>query len=378
MSKKPILFLDRDGVILEEPYHDFQIDSLEKFKFVNNSLYNLSLIAKNLSFYSVLVTNQDGLGTANFPFEKFNPLQELMIKTLQSVDFIFEEICIDKSFPAENSPNRKPQIGMVKHLINNEDFDLPNSIVIGDRWTDLELAKNIGCKAIYFQSPLHKLTLEQEKNYQEILLLQTNNWHEIYKLLRLKQRSIIHHRQTAETNIKVQINLDGQGKSNISSGIGFLDHLLDQIAKHSKIDLDIECLGDLDIDEHHTIEDIAITVGEAFLILLKDKKGMERYGYALPMDEAEAKVLIDFGGRSAFIWEATFNREKIGELPTEMFDHFFKSFSDAAKCNLHIYCQGKNEHHKIEAIFKAFAKAIKMAINRNPFDESLPSTKGVL
>ncbi|MCX8481603.1 MAG: bifunctional histidinol-phosphatase/imidazoleglycerol-phosphate dehydratase HisB [Sediminibacterium sp.] len=374
----PILFLDRDGLIIEEPSTDFQIDSLEKFNFTKNALINLANIAKHLDFYTVLITNQDGLGTNNYPYSVFNPLQDLMIKTLLSVGFKLDEICIDTSFAAENSPNRKPNTGMINHLINNPHFDIKNSIVIGDRYTDIALAKNIGCKGIYYQTKNHFLTTEQLKYYENELLLITNNWDEIFSFLKLKQRAIKHVRKTAETDIIVDINLDGQGRATIHTGIGFFDHMLEQIARHSLIDLNIQCNGDLHIDEHHTVEDVGIALGEAFLKLLANKKGMERYGFALPMDEAEAKVLIDFGGRNAFVWEANFMREKIGELPTEMFDHFFKSFSDAAKCNLHIYCTGKNEHHKIEAIFKAFAKAIKMAIKRNPFDESLPSTKGVL
>ena len=375
---KPILFLDRDGLIIEEPSVDFQIDKLDKFNFTKNVLINLAHIAKNLDFYTVLITNQDGLGTENYSYSVFNPLQDLMLKTLLSIDFKFDEICIDTSFESENSPNRKPRTGMIKHLLNNPNFDIKNSIVIGDRYTDLELAKNIGCKGIYYQTNNHFLTEEQIKKYMDIMVLKTDNWDDIYAFLKLKQRTIKHNRKTAETNISVEVNLDGQGLATIHTGIGFFDHMLDQIARHSLVDLNIQCQGDLHIDEHHTVEDVGITLGEAFAKLLSNKKGLERYGFALPMDESEAKVLIDFGGRNAFVWDAAFTREKIGELPTEMFDHFFKSFSDAAKCNLHIYCRGKNEHHKIEAIFKAFAKAIKMAIKRNPFDESLPSTKGVL
>jgi imidazoleglycerol-phosphate dehydratase/histidinol-phosphatase len=267
---------------------------------------------------------------------------------------------------------------MLTHILNNAQFDIAHSYVIGDRWSDIALAQNLGCKAIYLNAGLHSLTQEQQKLYQDTIVLEAANWQQIYSFLKLGLRKVKHERNTKETQISVEVNLDGKGNAQIHTGLGFFDHMLEQIARHGGIDLTIQCKGDLHIDEHHTIEDVGIALGEAFALGLLDKRGMERYGFALPMDEAEAKVLIDFGGRNWIVWEAEFKREKVGEMPTEMFFHFFKSFSDAAKCNLNISCKGENEHHKIEAIFKAFAKAIKMAIQRNPFSDQLPSTKGVL
>ncbi len=375
---KRILFIDRDGVILQEPPTDFQIDSLEKTSFVKNAITALSKIANDFDYYKVMVTNQDGLGTDSYPDKDFYPYQNLMLRTLEGEGFVFDEIIIDKTFAKDNQPTRKPGIELLKHFLNNKDFDIENSFVIGDRWSDIQLAKNLGCKAIYLKSSLHELTDEQEKNLRNTIALEANNWNEIYSFLKLGLRKVIHERNTNETKIKVELNLDGSGKANISTGLGFFDHMLDQIARHGKMDLTIETKGDLHIDEHHTIEDTGIALGEAFAQTLADKRGMERYGFALPMDEAEAKVLIDFGGRNWLVWNAEFKREKIGEMPTEMFFHFFKSFSDAAKCNLNIECKGDNEHHKIEAIFKAFAKAIRMAVKRDPLSNHLPSTKGVL
>ena len=375
---KRILFIDRDGVILQEPPTDFQIDSLEKTSFVKNAITALSKIANDFDYYKVMVTNQDGLGTDSYPDKDFYPYQNLMLRTLEGEGFVFDEIIIDKTFAKDNQPTRKPGIELLKHFLNNKDFDIENSFVIGDRWSDIQLAKNLGCKAIYLKSSLHELTDEQEKNLRNTIALEANNWNEIYSFLKLGLRKVIHERNTNETKIKVELNLDGSGKANISTGLGFFDHMLDQIARHGKMDLTIETKGDLHIDEHHTIEDTGIALGEVFAQTLADKRGMERYGFALPMDEAEAKVLIDFGGRNWLVWNAEFKREKIGEMPTEMFFHFFKSFSDAAKCNLNIECKGDNEHHKIEAIFKAFAKAIRMAVKRDPLSNHLPSTKGVL
>ena len=283
-----------------------------------------------------------------------------------------------KSFAKDNQPTRKPGIGMLTSLLNNEAFDIANSYVIGDRWSDIALAKNIGCKAIYLKSPLHTLTPEQEAELRPYIAFETDHWNDIYSFLKLGLRKVSHERNTKETKIQIELNLDGNGNASIDTGLGFFDHMLDQIARHGGLDLTVRCQGDLHIDEHHTIEDVGIALGEAFAKGLLDKRGMERYGFALPMDEAEAKVLIDFGGRNWLVWDAHFKREKIGEMPTEMFFHFFKSFSDAAKANVNISCQGDNEHHKIEAIFKAFAKAIKMAVKRNPYSDALPSTKGVL
>lgn len=376
---KRILFVDRDGVILQEP-SDFQVDSAEKFSFVPGAITALSAIASGFDFYKVMVTNQDGLGTDSYPDSHFYPYHDLMLRTLQGEGFVFDEMHIDKTFAEENKPTRKPGIGMVQHLVDNVEYDIANSYMIGDRWSDIELAKNLGCKAIYLRSPVQSLlfTDEQEARLRGTIALETDNWSEIYAFLKLGLRSVTHDRNTNETKIHVELNLDGNGKTDISTGLGFFDHMLDQIARHGKMDLAIKTEGDLHIDEHHTIEDTGIALGESFAKALTDKRGMERYGFALPMDEAEAKVLIDFGGRNWIVWDAEFKREKIGEVPTEMFFHFFKSFSDAAKCNLNIECKGENEHHKIEAIFKAFAKAIRMAVKRDPLSNYLPSTKGIL
>ena len=375
---RPILFIDRDGVVLEEPNTDYQIDSIEKTRFVKGAITNLHKIATALGYYKVMVTNQDGLGTTSYPKENFDPFQALMVDTLAKEGFVFDEIHIDSSFEKDNLPTRKPGTALVKHLLEDESFDIPNSFVIGDRWSDITLAKNIGCKAIYLKSGNHALSAEQEISLRETIAFETSSWEEIYSFLKLGLRQVQHVRNTKETKIKVTLNLDGTGKANIHTGLGFFDHMLEQIARHGSLDLDIYCEGDLHIDEHHTIEDVGLALGEAFANGLTDKRGMERYGFALPMDEAEAKVLIDFGGRNWIVWDATFSREKVGEMPTEMFFHFFKSFSDAAKCNLNISCQGENEHHKIEAIFKAFAKAVKMAVHRDPHSNQRPSTKGVL
>ncbi len=373
-----ILFIDRDGVVLQEPPTDFQVDTIDKTSFVVGAISALSQIAADFDFYKVMVTNQDGLGTASYPYEQFQPFQDLMIRTLEGEGFVFDEMIIDKTFAAENLPTRKPGTALLKHLMNNEAFDLANSFVIGDRWSDIELAKNLGCKAIYFKSGLHELSAEQVQKYASTIIFETNDWKAIYSFLRLGLRQVQHERNTYETKINIKLNIDGSGKANIQTGLGFFDHMLEQIARHGKMDLSIQTTGDLHIDEHHTIEDTGIALGEAFAMALSDKRGMERYGFALPMDEAQAKVLIDFGGRNWIVWNAEFKREKVGEMPTEMFFHFFKSFSDGAKCNLNVECKGENEHHMIEAIFKAFAKAIRMAVKRDPFSNYLPSTKGVL
>lgn len=375
---KRILFIDRDGVVLQEPPTDFQVDSLEKTSFVPGAISALAAIAADMDYYKVMVTNQDGLGTASYPEETFWPYHNLMTRTLESEAFVFDEMIIDRTFAADNAPTRKPGTGLLQHFFDQEKFDLANSYVIGDRWSDIQLAKNLGCKAIYFISELHPLSDEHRAALGDVIAFETNDWKAIYSFLKLGLRKVAHERNTHETKIHVSLNLDGSGQSAILTGLGFFDHMLDQIARHGKLDLNITTKGDLHIDEHHTIEDTGIALGEAFAKALSDKRGMERYGFALPMDEAEAKVLIDFGGRNWLVWDAEFKREKIGEMPTEMFFHFFKSFSDAAKCNLNISCKGDNEHHKIEAIFKAFAKAIRMAVKRDPFSNHLPSTKGVL
>jgi imidazoleglycerol-phosphate dehydratase/histidinol-phosphatase len=377
-GRKRVLFIDRDGVIFDEQPPSYQLDSLDKIHFMKGVIGALSHIASSLDYYKVLITNQDGMGTDSFPENTFWPYQELMTRTLAGEGFVFDEIHIDKSLEGDNQPTRKPGTALLSHFFDKEKYDLENSYVIGDRWSDMQLAMNLGTKAILIVSPHLPLTKEQEEKYKDLIALATDDWNEIYSFLKNGLRKVTHQRYTNETKIDIELNVDGSGRANISTGIGFFDHMLEQVARHGKLDLAIQCKGDLHIDEHHTIEDTGIALGEAFAKALADKKGMERYGSVLPMDEAEAKVLIDFGGRSWLVWDAAFKRDKIGDMPAEMFFHFFKSFSDAARCNLHIECKGENEHHKIEAIFKAFARAIRMAVKRDPFDNYLPSTKGVL
>ncbi|WP_259014020.1 bifunctional histidinol-phosphatase/imidazoleglycerol-phosphate dehydratase HisB [Emticicia fluvialis] len=368
-----ILFIDRDGTIIDEPKTDFQIDSLEKLFFLPKTLSNLRKIAEETDYKLVMVTNQDGLGTASFPEDTFWPAHNKMMQALENENVYFEAVHIDRSFPEDNLPTRKPGTGLLTEYMNG-DYDLANSYVIGDRLTDVQLAVNLGAKAIFIgENPT--LTPEQER----ATALVTTDWDAIYEFLKLPPRKVSIERNTKETKIKIELNLDGKGKSDIHTGLGFYDHMLDQLAKHSGADLSVFVEGDLHIDEHHTIEDTALALGEAYLKALGDKKGISRYGFLLPMDDALAQVAIDFSGRPWIVWEAEFKREKVGEMPTEMFYHFFKSFSDTSKCNLNIKCEGQNEHHKIEAIFKAFAKAIKMAVKRDLKDlDSLPSTKGVL
>ncbi|MDE3236050.1 MAG: bifunctional histidinol-phosphatase/imidazoleglycerol-phosphate dehydratase HisB [Bacteroidota bacterium] len=378
---KRVLFIDRDGTLIKEKPPTYQIDSFEKLEFYPNMFQYMVRIAKEMDYELVMVTNQDGLGTASFPEETFWPVQNFIMQSLESEGIHFSKVHIDKSFPHENLPTRKPGVGMLQEYFDTAKYDLLHSYVIGDRITDVQLAKNLGCKAIWLNSDPTLGGAEIKDSVQElqpVIALESIHWEEIYTFLKVGLRTAVHERNTNETKIKVALNLDGSGKANIHTGLGFFDHMLDQIARHGKMDLVIETKGDLHIDEHHTIEDTGIALGEAFAKALADKRGMERYGFALPMDEAEAKVLIDFGGRNWMVWNAEFKREKIGEMPTEMFFHFFKSFSDAAKCNLNIECKGDNEHHKIEAIFKAFAKAIKMAVKRDPLNNYLPSTKGIL
>lgn len=364
---KRVLFIDRDGTIIKEPPTDFQVDSLEKLEFFPKAISNLRKIAEETDYELVMVTNQDGLGTASFPEETFWPAQYKMLKTLEEEGVIFSAIHVDKSFEHENAPTRKPRTGMLGQYMNGE-YDLANSYVIGDRKTDVELAKNLGSKAIYLGT----------ESFDEAAL-SASSWDEIYEFLRLPARKASVERNTSETEIKISLNLDGTGKCNIHTGIAFFDHMLEQLGRHGGTDLDIQVNGDLHIDEHHTIEDTALALGEAYLKALGDKKGIYRYGFLLPMDDALAQVAIDFGGRPWIVWEAEYKREKIGEMPTEMFYHFFKSFSDAAKCNLNIKVEGDNEHHKIEATFKALARAIKMAVKWDlQALNQLPSTKGVL
>ena len=376
---KKVLFIDRDGTLIIEPQPDQQVDSLEKLSFLPHVISNLKKINEEFDFELVMVTNQDGLGTNSFPEDTFWPAQNKMLEILAYEGIVFSNILIDKSFSQDNLPTRKPGLGLLGEYLT-ADYDLNNSYVIGDRITDVQLAKNLGCGAIWLNNEVGLGGAEindAAEALQQTVQLETSNWSDVYRFLKIGLRQVKHHRKTNETDITIEVDFDGSGKSNISTGLGFFDHMLDQIARHGKLDLTVLSKGDLHIDEHHTIEDTGIALGEAFAMGLADKRGMERYGFALPMDEAEAQVLIDFGGRNWIVWDASFSREKIGEMPTEMFFHFFKSFSDAAKCNLNIQCKGENEHHKIEAIFKAFAKAIRMAIKKDPLSNYLPSTKGM-
>ena len=379
MAKK-VLFIDRDGTIVLEP-NDYQLDSLEKLEFYPNVFQYLGKIAKEMDFELVLVTNQDGLGTNSFPENDFWPTQNFILKAFENEGIVFDEIFIDRSLPEENSPNRKPRTGMLTKYIDNSEYDLENSIVIGDRITDVELAKNLGCKALFINKNENLGSQESKLTFEEIeknIVLETISWKAIYEYLKLENRTSEIYRKTNETDIFIKIDLDGTGKSVIETGIAFFDHMLDQIARHGQIDLEIIVKGDLQVDEHHTIEDTAIALGEVFSKALGSKLGIERYGFCLPMDDCLAQVALDFGGRNWLVWDADFKREKIGEMPTEMFLHFFKSFSDGAKANINIKAEGINEHHKIEAIFKAFAKAIKAAVKRDVEKLILPSTKGLL
>ena len=373
--KKKVLFIDRDGTIIVEPASDFQIDSLEKLEFIPGAITYLNRIAKELDYELVMVTNQDGMGTPSFPEDTFWPAHNKMMGILKGEGILFSEVHIDKSFEKDNLPTRKPGIGMLKKYFSDE-YDLANSIVIGDRLTDVKLAKNLGSKAILIKSAIHLNEMKEE--LRKIVLLETNSWEEIYKSIKLPPRIASVSRNTNETKINIEMNLDGNGRAEISTGLSFFDHMLDQIARHSGIDLKVNVKGDLHVDEHHTIEDTAIALGEVLLKALGDKKGIERYAFVLPMDDCLAQVALDLGGRNWLVWEAEFKREKIGDMPTEMFMHFFKSFSDAAKCNLNIKAEGENEHHKIESVFKGLAKCIKQAVTRNANNMQLPSTKGML
>ncbi|WP_109698388.1 bifunctional histidinol-phosphatase/imidazoleglycerol-phosphate dehydratase HisB [Chitinophaga deserti] len=376
---KRVLFIDRDGTMILEQPPTYQIDSLEKVVFYPKVFKYLGKIAAELDYELVLVSNQDGLGTGSFPEETFHPAHNHIINTFAGEGIVFSREHIDRSFPADNLPTRKPGIGMLKEYFT-EGYDLANSFVIGDRITDVKLAQNLGAKAIWLKmdASLGASETTGEEELKDVVALETTDWAKIYEFLKIGLRTVSHTRTTKETDIRIELNLDGTGKADIQTGLGFFDHMLDQIARHGSIDLKIHAKGDLHIDEHHTIEDTGLALGEAFAMALADKKGMERYGFCLPMDDCLAQAAIDFGGRNWIVWDAEFKREKIGEMPTEMFFHFFKSFSDAARCNLNIKAEGDNEHHKIEAIFKVFAKAIKMAVKRNPDNMQLPSTKGVL
>ncbi len=376
---KKVLFIDRDGTIIREPA-DEQIDAFDKLEFYPKSFQYLSKIAQELNYELVMVTNQDGLGTDAFPETDFWPIHNFIIKCFEDQGVTFKEQFIDRTFAKDNAPTRKPNIGLLTQYFS-EEYDLENSFVIGDRLTDIELAKNLGAQGIFINDETHlgtdEITVKREE-LDSFIALETNDWAKIYAFLKTKARTGEIVRNTNETKIAIQLNLDGTGKSNIDTGLAFFDHMLDQIARHGQLDLNIKVDGDLEVDEHHTIEDTAITLGELFNTTLGDKLGIERYGFCLPMDDCFAQAAIDFGGRNWLVWEAHFKREMIGKMSTEMFYHFFKSFTDGARCNLNIKAEGTNEHHKIEAIFKAFAKAIKMAVKRDVEKMILPSTKGLL
>ena len=374
---KKILFIDRDGTLAIEP-EEYQLDSFDKLVFYPEVFTFLGKIARELNYELVMITNQDGLGTDSFPEDTFWPVQQFLIKAFENEGVVFNDVLIDKSFPEDNAPTRKPRTGMLTRYLDSTVYDLENSFVIGDRLTDMELAKNLGSQGIFIvnDSDLGKEETTDETNFP--IALKTSAWNTIYSFLKLEQRRVSYERKTNETDIKLQLNLDGNGKSKIDTGIPFFDHMIDQLARHGAMDIKLSVKGDLEVDEHHTIEDTAIALGESFAKALGNKLGIERYGFCLPMDDCLAQVAIDFGGRNWLVWETEFKREMIGKMPTEMFIHFFKSFSDGAKANINIKAEGANEHHKIEAIFKAFAKAIKDAIKRDPDKMILPSTKGSL
>lgn len=374
---KRALFIDRDGTLVIEPPVDYQLDSLEKLEFYPKVFRNLYFIRKQLDFEFVMVTNQDGLGTASFPEDTFWPAHNKMLKTLEGEGICFDDILIDRSFPEDNSPNRKPRTGMMGHYLSGE-YDLSGSYVIGDRLTDMQLAVNLGAKGIWLHAADEEARLLLAENPAIAPVLITDDWDRVTEFLFAGERRAVVQRTTKETDIHVEVNLDGRGTTDIATGLGFFDHMLDQIGKHSGIDLTVKVKGDLEVDEHHTIEDTAIALGEALLKALGDKRGIERYGYCLPMDDCLCSVALDFGGRPWLVWDAEFHREKVGDMPTEMFLHFFKSLSDAARMNLNIKAEGTNEHHKIEGIFKALARSIKMAIRRDIYKYELPSTKGSL
>jgi imidazoleglycerol-phosphate dehydratase/histidinol-phosphatase len=377
---KKVLFIDRDGTIVLEP-ENYQLDSLDKLEFYPNAFQYLAKIANELDYELAMVTNQDGLGTDSFPENTFWPTQNFILKAFENEGVVFDEIFVDRTFPEENAPTRKPRTGLLTKYLNNPEYDLANSFVLGDRLTDVELAKNLGAKAVFMNDTdgigSNEISSKREE-LNETIILQTMDWKKIYEFLKLEARSASITRKTNETDIYINLNLDGTGKSKIETGIAFFDHMLDQISRHGQMDLEILVKGDLEVDEHHTIEDTAIALGEVFAKALGNKLGIERYGFCLPMDDCLAQVAIDFGGRNWLVWETEFKREMVGKMPTEMFYHFFKSFSDGAKANLNIKAEGINEHHKIEAIFKAFAKAIKVAVKRDTEKMILPSTKGML
>ena len=377
---KKVLFIDRDGTLAIEPPVDYQLDSFEKLEFYPKVFQYLGKIAKDLDYELVMVTNQDGLGTSSFPEATFWPVHNFLVKTFEKEGIVFTEQIIDRTFARDNAPTRKPNTGLLSHYISSS-YDLENSFVIGDRMTDIELAKNLGARGIFINNDniegTDELTVTKDE-LENYIALETKDWSAIYEFLKAKDRTGSISRNTNETKIQIDLNLDGTGTSDISTGISFFDHMLDQISRHGQLDLVVNVKGDLEVDEHHTIEDTAIALGEVFAKTLGNKLGIERYGFYLPMDDCLSQVTIDFGGRNWLVWEADFKREMVGKMPTEMFFHFFKSFTDGAKCNLNIKAEGTNEHHKIESIFKAFAKAIKMAVKRDVERMILPSTKGVL
>ena len=373
--KKKVLFIDRDGTIVIEPPVDYQLDAFEKLEFYPKAIRNLYFIRQKLDFEFAMVTNQDGLGTPSFPEDTFWPVHNLVLNTLRNEGVTFDEIFIDRSFPEDNAPTRKPRTGMLTRYLNNEDYDLAGSFVIGDRATDVELANNLGCKAILLQDDKECL---KEKNLEDVCVLATTDWDRVAEFLFAGERTAEVQRTTKETDIRIRLNLDGNGTCHISTGLGFFDHMLEQIGKHGGIDLDITVKGDLEVDEHHTIEDTAIALGECIYQALGSKRGIERYGFCLPMDDCLCQVSLDFGGRAWLVWDAEFHREKIGDMPTEMFLHFFKSLSDSARMNLNIKAEGQNEHHKIEGIFKALARSIKMAVRRDIYHYEVPSSKGCI
>ncbi len=376
MKKKRALFIDRDGTLVVEPPVDYQLDSLEKLQFVPKVFRNLSFIREKLDFEWVMVTNQDGLGTDSFPEETFWPAHNKMLQAFAGEGIVFDAICIDRSFPEENLPTRKPGTAMLTAYLDGS-YDMSASFVIGDRLTDMQLARNLGCRGILYGDSSMQVAVD-EAGLAEVCVLITDDWDKISEYLFAGERRAEVRRTTSETDVFVSLNLDGNGRGDISTGIGFFDHMLDQIARHSGIDLTVRCQGDLQVDEHHTIEDTGIALGEAIARALGDKRGIERYGFCLPMDDSLCTVALDFGGRAWLVWNAVFYREKIGDMPTEMFLHFFKSLSDAARMNLTVKAEGENEHHKIEGIFKAFARSLKMALRRDISHYELPSTKGLL
>ena len=375
-KKKRALFIDRDGTLVVEPPVDYQLDSLEKLQFMPKVFRNMAYIREKLDFELVMVTNQDGLGTPSFPEDTFWPAHNKMLQAFEGEGVMFDAVYIDRSFPEENLPTRKPGTAMLISYLDGS-YDMSASFVIGDRLTDMQLARNLGCKGILYGSESMREMLDAS-GLGETCALITDDWDRLTEFLFAGERRAEVRRTTAETDIYVSLNLDGNGRSDISTGIGFFDHMLDQIGKHSGIDLTVRVKGDQEVDEHHTIEDTAIALGEALLKALGDKRGIERYGYCLPMDDCLCSVALDFGGRPWLVWDAAFHREKVGDMPTEMFLHFFKSLSDAARMNLNIKAEGTNEHHKIEGIFKALARSIKMAIRRDIYRYELPSTKGAL